>query len=103
MPRCGLIRSNRLELAQVYGYPAAERLHGQDLVPVLAQAVRGLMGQFLAAEQEFGCGPRRDAAQLVARLDVVQGAAEGRQIDALRVFFSATAATTAGMEALRSS
>lgn len=72
-------------------------------MPVLAQAFRGLLRQLLAAEQEPGRGPRRDTAQLVARLDVVQGAAEGRQIDALRVFFSAVATTTAGMEALRSS
>lgn len=72
-------------------------------MPVLAQTFRGLLGQFLAAEQEFGGGPRRNTAQLVACLDVVQGAAEGRQIDTLRVFFSAAAATMAGMEALRSS
>ncbi len=72
-------------------------------MPVLAQALRSLLGQLLAAEQEFGGGPRRDSTQFVARLDVVQGAAKSRQIDALRVFFSAAAATTAGMEALRSS
>lgn len=101
--RCDVIRSGRPGLAQIDEHPGAARLHGQDLVPVLTQAFRGLVGQFLAAEQELGCGPRRDTAQLITRLDVVQGAAEGRQIDALRVFFSAAAATTAGMEALRSS
>lgn len=87
----------------MYGCAAPARVYGQDLVSVLKQTFRGLLGQFLAAEQEFRCAPPRNTAQLIARLDVVQGTAEGRQIDALRVFFSAAAATTAGMEALRSS
>jgi hypothetical protein len=70
-------------------------------MPVLAQAGCRLLRELLGAEQESRRPARRDAPQFVARLDVMQRAAVGGQIDALSVFFSAVA--MAGMEALRSS
>jgi hypothetical protein len=68
---------------------------------VLPQARRGLARELLGVEQESDQLVRREAPQFIARLDVMQRAAVGGQIDCLSVFFSALA--TVGMEALRSS
>lgn len=93
-------RPGGLAHTHAHGLPLC--LDEQHFVSVLVQAGRGLTGKLPAAEQEVRPPARRQAAQFVACLDVVERTAVGGQIDALSVFFSAAAAT-AGMEALRSS
>jgi hypothetical protein len=77
--------SGPLPYLHPYGIPL--RFDGQDLVAVGFQAGRGLAGGLGRGEKEFDDLSGGPPAQFMPRLDVVQRATVGGQIDRFAVFF----------------
>jgi BMFP domain-containing protein YqiC len=78
---CGHVRLRAPIPAHGYVHGTPARLDAQDFMAVLPQARRGLARELLGVEQESDQLVRRDAPQFIARLDVMQRAAVGGQID----------------------